>query len=761
MSSDGEEAALSEAGVEEEEDREMKLIIQRLEAAELPWVLPGQQSALEESEAERLASFVLGCDAVELQAYLDEEFRLYRQSLSVDTASPEISVRAAWARDSYYTHVKEFELVQQRAVTVFDSLVALVRANTVAPLLRAELLRCLRPVPPSSVSALRDHVDLQWRAAEEALPSFLHGHASSVRSMWFADNILRIVRDFVETSVFFPALAAADFPSESQRAEASALYKLVLPLHVRDIQARVDEEVSASLGSIPESVGNEVRAAVRKSVLLEKYLPIVASIVRRVADIAPAWAFVPAVSPASLNCPTLQEEAMQLIPQVTEVLAAEIESRVAQLLDSVREKLPVSSRPTVWPVVQEQVLKAEYFSVVKSVVSEADCRRFVPKVLPEMLETEAARLEAFNLLKLVKVEHETLIADGVQAGLTKMKNSLPGSCGAAVEAELEAAWLRDHYYGVVAGIVMTGTPTSRTVASSSREGFSGALADAMFTSPQKKRRSLESTASEAVLRSWSVAELQQVQEQGLGEHNELECFLLFVPGQPRLVQAKATRRSPAGQVAVITVVLADRTGPICMDLWRDAAEALLRDVESWQHDAEGPWLVHISNFALRGDSRVRSATPYLKLVSVDKTCVRRLAQPTKKWLSDSSVHCSPLLFTRDFGCLEQAVPFRVSLAGIVRDVSPISESQNGNPMRSFKLQDVSGRYVFCQVLGRHAEHPALEALHEVVLYFAMAQAALSHGPGQLWVYDDCHILSLSSNATASVPRTLVALQGAA
>ena len=69
--------------------------------------------------------------------------------------------------------------------------------------------------------------------------------------------------------------------------------------------------------------------------------------------------------------------------------------------------------------------------------------------------------------------------------------------------------------------------------------------------------------------------------------------------------------------------------------------------------------------------------------------------------------------------------------------------------------------MLCQVLGRHAEHPALEALHEVVLYFAMAQAGLSHGPGQLWVYDDCHILSLSTNVVALVPRTLVALQGAA
>ena len=223
----------------------------------------------------------------------------------------------------------------------------------------------------------------------------------------------------------------------------------------------------------------------------------------------------------------------------------------------------------------------------------------------------------------------------------------------------------------------------------------------------------------------------------------------------------ALRSWTARQVAVITVVLADRTGPICMDLWRDAAEALLRDVERWQHDAEAPGF-RTSHTVLFEETLVfAQQPPSLKLVSVDKTCVRRHVKPTKKWLSDSSVHCSPLLFTRDFGCLEQAVPFRGSLAGIVRDVPPVSESQNGNPMRSFKLQDVSGRYVLCQVLGRHAEHPALEALHKVVLYFAMAHAGLSHGPGQLWVYDGCHILSLSTNAVTLVPRTRVALQGAA
>ena len=46
----------------------------------------------------------------------------------------------------------------------------------------------------------------------------------------------------------------------------------------------------------------------------------------------------------------------------------------------------------------------------------------------------------------------------------------------------------------------------------------------------------------------------------------------------------------------------------------------------------------------------------------------------------------------------------------------------------------------CVALGRHVDNDCLADLNEVVLYFATAKAGLNSGAGQLWMYDDSHIV---------------------
>ena len=46
----------------------------------------------------------------------------------------------------------------------------------------------------------------------------------------------------------------------------------------------------------------------------------------------------------------------------------------------------------------------------------------------------------------------------------------------------------------------------------------------------------------------------------------------------------------------------------------------------------------------------------------------------------------------------------------------------------------------CVVLGRHVDNDCPADLNEVVLYFATAKAGLNSGAGQLWMYDDSHIV---------------------
>jgi hypothetical protein len=67
-------------------------------------------------------------------------------------------------------------------------------------------------------------------------------------------------------------------------------------------------------------------------------------------------------------------------------------------------------------------------------------------------------------------------------------------------------------------------------------------------------------------------------------------------------------------------------------------------------------------------------------------------------------------------------------------------SQAGNPMQNFKLHDNTGSYVQCVACGRHVDNSGFAELNEVVLYFATALLGLSHSPGQLWMYDQSHIV---------------------
>ena len=63
-------------------------------------------------------------------------------------------------------------------------------------------------------------------------------------------------------------------------------------------------------------------------------------------------------------------------------------------------------------------------------------------------------------------------------------------------------------------------------------------------------------------------------------------------------------------------------------------------------------------------------------------------------------------------------------------------------MIQFKLHDPAGRYVSCIAFGRHAANPNLQNGNEVVLFYATAQSGLNNNPGNVWMYDESHVLLL-------------------
>ena len=112
------------------------------------------------------------------------------------------------------------------------------------------------------------------------------------------------------------------------------------------------------------------------------------------------------------------------------------------------------------------------------------------------------------------------------------------------------------------------------------------------------------------------------------------------------------------------------------------------------------------------------------------------------------------LHFRDFSVLQATPPFMVNVTGVITEVEDETTSQSGLPMKNFKLQDRSSRYVMCTACGRHVDNVFIRSQNEVTLFFfAKAQLGLQGDPGSLWVYDTAHILFIREScdmASASV-----------
>ena len=82
-------------------------------------------------------------------------------------------------------------------------------------------------------------------------------------------------------------------------------------------------------------------------------------------------------------------------------------------------------------------------------------------------------------------------------------------------------------------------------------------------------------------------------------------------------------------------------------------------------------------------------------------------------------------------------------------------------MRNFQLHDRSGKFVPCSALGRHASNPCIKDGNEVVLYFA--QASIPSSPnalGQLWMYDESHMVVLQENRKLPPQRSRIEVRPA-
>ena len=242
--------------------------------------------------------------------------------------------------------------------------------------------------------------------------------------------------------------------------------------------------------------------------------------------------------------------------------------------------------------------------------------------------------------------------------------------------------------------------------------------------------------------------------------NILQAYLLNYDDEPRWVNSVNRNTKELESIPVLSILLADRTGPIIMDLWRSAAETMPTLFTKWSNSIDGKApLLEIKMFNIQ-DERRSSLNRTRKLHSVESTTIQLLHDATQESILSSTIQLNANMYIKDMTKLNTPLPFIVSIVGIISALQPPRPTQNGNLRTAFRLHDKIGNYVMCCALGRHAESDLLQESNELVLYFTNAQPGINNSPGSLWIYDDSHIIKLRSNCTVPLARNHIQLRNA-
>ena len=191
-----------------------------------------------------------------------------------------------------------------------------------------------------------------------------------------------------------------------------------------------------------------------------------------------------------------------------------------------------------------------------------------------------------------------------------------------------------------------------------------------------------------------------------------------------------------------------------LEVWREAALNIYNQLEAWTDEAEGHLYVNLNYFWMRNIVEDNRSTipPVRKMVGNARAAVER-ACPV-----EFPVKLEKALYVTDFNALQSKTPFQINISGFVLSVDEERTSESGNPVKSFRLQDQTGRYVQCTVVGRHVDNQFLREKNNIIIYFARGQEGLSGHSGQLWVFENCHIVCLGSRTSLPAVTSMIELR---
>ena len=174
--------------------------------------------------------------------------------------------------------------------------------------------------------------------------------------------------------------------------------------------------------------------------------------------------------------------------------------------------------------------------------------------------------------------------------------------------------------------------------------ISGSSSSSFFASPKKRARTRGTPNPEV------GAELRVVTAQQFHTQDACNSDAFLFRGavlnleEPRMVSITDRKTKSQMEIAIVSILLADSTGPITMELWREQAEIVFRNLNLWTGESNDTVWVEVRHMWCRAEKGI--CIPSMrKLVGNDRTSVTQCAL-----VPVTATSISESLHIRDFFC---------------------------------------------------------------------------------------------------------------
>ena len=666
----------------------LKVIHSRFDSHEFPLVQPEESTVEDVSSAKTLVDKVKPDQHKRIQSYVEEKFVEYKDLLPAFDDDDWI-VKARWARDTYYVHLKHILPIMNEEKAIMektvDDFVPEVPLNDVPVTHRAEAVTALHMLTSERIEKFEALVKHRWSQMLLSFPPHYH------------------TKEFEESK------------------DGQIMKKKWQKKHYYGI---MHESVAQSDMGLAESTPHTTKEL-------------------------SSFTFKPALQVEDF-APDVQEKATNLFRLVTQDIAVAIEESVREKEKEVLQYVPSTADESLKHNIYLEWLRVSYLDIVSACIEAGNPAvpfTFVPLVAPDQLTNDSKRNQAQKLLEKVSAKDVPAIDDAVKRKRAKLESSHPEWMPDTMRQQVTEATLRADYYDLLQDVLRkkpghdaSGTDDERPKEKRSAEKKIGYNPLAYY-SPSKR----QCTASSAADLEYLVAADYHQRDNVFGDDFAFEGYFVYGPEAVKHVELSEPKSRQKKTEPLYTFLVGDESAPLLCKFWGKAALQVLHKVTQWRNKNLHDKMirVRITFVAVQKEKAKKSKlmTPRRVLVSSDTTtfeCVHSFQRKHDECIEPA---LNENIFLTSFECLRNvAIPFEVSLAGKVYTVGDVRRTKKKETILDFTLQDENGLYIQCMAHGRPAESDVIKADQEIIAYFGSAQPGLDGDSGKIWFFSESHVI---------------------